>query len=121
MITSILSNLISRLSQLPYLDAKHEYLWSHFSINDVVCPLLSHTDELWPIGIQTDRDAAVIRIDARNTVESLRDQLQALLNTGYDDGGFPILRPSGDNRKMRMVGYIGASELEHALGWSSHL
>ena len=27
-----------RLSQLPYLDAKHEYLWSHFSISDVVCP-----------------------------------------------------------------------------------
>lgn len=49
-------------------------------------------------------------------MESLRDQLQALLNGGHDDSGFPILRPNGGNGKLRMVGYIGASELEHALG-----
>ena len=52
-------------------------------------------------------------------MESLRDQLQALVNAGHDDGGFPILRPNGDSGKLRMVGYIGASELEHALGQSS--
>ncbi|KAF9241627.1 chloride channel [Melanogaster broomeanus] len=91
-------DLVIELSQLPYLDAKHEYLWSHFSINDV-----------------TDREADVIRLDNPNTVESLRDQLQALLNAGHDDGGFPILRPYGDSGGMRMVGYIGAGELEHAL------
>lgn len=51
-------------------------------------------------------------------MESLRDQLQALVNAGHDDSGFPILRPNGDNGKLRMVGYIGASELEHALGQS---
>ena len=71
--------------------------------------------------MQTDRGASVIRIDADNTVESLRDQLQALLNAGHDDSGFPILRPVGDSDKLRMVGYIGSSELEHALGRSSWL
>ncbi|KAG1816060.1 chloride channel [Suillus subaureus] len=87
-----------RLSQLPYLDAKHEYLWSNLSIKEV-----------------TDRDVDVIRVDRHNTVESLRDQLQLLLNAEHDDGGFPILRPNRDEDGMRLVGYIGASELEHAL------
>ncbi|KAG1752982.1 chloride channel [Suillus lakei] len=91
-------DLVIELSQLPYLDAKHEYLWSNLSINEV-----------------TDRDVDVIRIDRHNTVESLRDQLQSLLNAEHDDGGFPILRPSRDGDGVRMVGYIGASELEHAL------
>ncbi|KAF9227313.1 hypothetical protein BS17DRAFT_800360 [Gyrodon lividus] len=91
-------DLVIELSQLPYLDARHEYLWSHFSINDV-----------------TDREVDVIRLDNPNTVENLRDQFQSLLNTGHDDSGFPILRPHGDSGRMRMVGYIGASELEHAL------
>lgn len=68
---------------------------------------------------QTDRGVDVIRIDARNTVESLRDQLQALVNAGHDDSGFPIVRSDGDSDNLRMVGYIGANELEHALGQSS--
>lgn len=47
---------------------------------------------------------------------SLRDQLQALVSSGNDDGGFPILRVDDDDSdEMRMVGYIGANELEHAL------
>lgn len=65
---------------------------------------------------QTDRDVQVIRVDHTNTVESLRDRLQSLLNDGDDDMGLPILRPSGDNDGMRLVGYVGACELEHALG-----
>jgi len=48
-------------------------------------------------------------------VRSLRDQLQALLHSGNDDGGFPILRKAEDEQLSRMVGYIGANELEHAL------
>jgi chloride channel 3/4/5 len=32
-----------------------------------------------------------------------------------DDGGFPILRNEPDGDGYRMIGYIGASELEHAL------
>ncbi|KAG1751594.1 chloride channel [Suillus paluster] len=91
-------DLVIELSQLPYLDAKHEYLWSNLSIKEVA-----------------DRDVDVIRVDRHNTVESLRDQLQSLLNAEHDDSGFPILRPNRDGDGMRMIGYIGASELEHAL------
>lgn len=80
-------------------------------------PLLSSTQTLLTYK-QIDRDVDVIRIDARNSVESLRDQLQALVNAGHDDSGFPILRPN-DSGRLRMVGYIGASELEHALGQST--
>ena len=67
---------------------------------------------------QTDREAAVVRLDEPNTVMSLRDQLLALIKSGNGDSGFPILREDGDGR--RMVGYIGANELEHALStWNS--
>ncbi|TFK44756.1 voltage-gated chloride channel [Crucibulum laeve] len=91
-------DLVIDLSQLPYLDAKHEYLWGHVQINDV-----------------TSRDVEVIRLDHKNTVESLRDQLLSLTSSGNDDGGFPILRRDTNDDGMRMVGYIGANELEHAL------
>jgi chloride channel 3/4/5 len=64
---------------------------------------------------QTDRDAQVIRLDMENTVETLRDQLQALLCAGHDDTGFPILRSDKPSEDLRMIGYIGANELEHAL------
>jgi chloride channel 3/4/5 len=65
-----------------------------------------------------DCDVAVIRVDRENSVESLRDQLQALLSAGHDDSGFPILRKGKGEEGMRMVGYIGANELEHALSMS---
>ncbi|OAX39995.1 hypothetical protein K503DRAFT_809553 [Rhizopogon vinicolor AM-OR11-026] len=91
-------DLVIELSQLPYLDAKHEYLWSNLSMKEV-----------------TDRHVDVIRVDENNTVESLRNRLQSLLNAGRDDSGFPILKPNRDGDGMRMIGYIGTSELEHAL------
>ncbi|KAK0454689.1 chloride channel [Armillaria borealis] len=91
-------DLVIDLSQLPYLDSKIEYLWGKLTIGDV-----------------NDRDVEVIRLDRPNTVESLRNQLQTLLSSGNDDGGFPILRTGGEEEGMRMVGYIGANELEHAL------
>ncbi|KAJ7084448.1 chloride channel [Mycena belliarum] len=92
-------DLVIELSQLPYLDSKHEYLWGSLQVNDV-----------------TVRDVEVIRLDRVNTVRSLIDQLQALLSTGNDDGGFPILRrDDSDHDNLRMSGYIGANELEHAL------
>ncbi|KAJ7462373.1 chloride channel [Mycena galericulata] len=93
-------DLVIELSQLPYLDSKHEYLWGSLQVNDV-----------------TVRDVEVIRLDHTNTVRTLTDQLRTLLSTSNDDSGFPILRkddhdgPSG----LRMTGYIGANELEHAL------
>ncbi|KAJ7703130.1 chloride channel [Mycena rosella] len=92
-------DLVIELSQLPYLDSKHEYLWGSLQVNDV-----------------TVRDVEVIRLDHANTVRSLIDQLRALLSTGNDDGGFPILRrDSNEHDNLRMVGFIGANELEHAL------
>ncbi|KAJ6593967.1 clc channel [Mycena capillaripes] len=92
-------DLVIELNQLPYLDSKHEYLWGSLQVNDV-----------------TVRDVEVIRLGQPNTVRSLIDQLQALLSTGNDDGGFPILRKDRDDHdNWRMVGYIGANELEHAL------
>lgn len=49
-------------------------------------------------------------------MKRLRDQLQGLIVSGGSDSGFPIVR--NDDGGMRMVGYIGASELEHALSAS---
>ena len=57
----------------------------------------------------------MIKLDNENTVESLRDQLQAVLHAGHDDTGFPILRKDKHDEGLRMVGYIGTNELEHAL------
>ena len=59
-----------------------------------------------------DRDVDVIRVDD-TTVKGLRDQILVLVGAGDADGGFPILRQ--DEGDSRMVGFIGASELEHAL------
>ncbi|KIP06962.1 hypothetical protein PHLGIDRAFT_71807 [Phlebiopsis gigantea 11061_1 CR5-6] len=89
-------DLVIDLAQLPYLDPKHDYSWVDQQIIDV-----------------TDRDAHVVRIEDRDTVKTLRDKLQALLDAGRHDGGFPIVR--ADDGGLRMVGYIGANELEHAL------
>ncbi|OBZ70518.1 H(+)/Cl(-) exchange transporter 5 [Grifola frondosa] len=72
-------------------------------------PLLSNI----PINDVTDRDVDVIHADHDNTVKSLRDQLAILVNAKKSDSGFPILKD--DEEGQRMVGYIGASELEHAL------
>jgi chloride channel 3/4/5 len=91
-------DLVIDLSQLPFLDAKVEYLWGKLQIIDA-----------------TDREVDVIRADRVNTVESLRDQLQSLLSSGRDDGGFPILREVDSDGAAKMIGYIGTNELEHAL------
>ncbi|KAG7098607.1 hypothetical protein E1B28_000530 [Marasmius oreades] len=91
-------DLVIDLQQLPYLEAKHEYVWGDFSIENV-----------------TVRDVEVIRLDRPNTVKSLRDQLQVLASFCNDDSGFPILKKNAHDDRMRMTGYIGANELEHAL------
>ncbi|KAF9643360.1 hypothetical protein BDM02DRAFT_3191773 [Thelephora ganbajun] len=88
-------DLVIDLNQLPYLDCKHVYLWGDNTVSDV-----------------TDRDADTIRLDEDNTVKSLRDQLLSLVSV-EEDGGFPILRQTEGG--LRMLGYIGANELEHAL------
>jgi len=43
----------------------------------------------------------------------LRDQLQKALSTGVNDDGFPVVREVEE--ELRLVGYIGLNELEHAL------
>ena len=64
---------------------------------------------------QMQRDVDVIRLDRQNTAKSLRAQVSALLTSGADDSGFPILRRDENDDGMRMVGYIGYNELDHAL------
>jgi chloride channel 3/4/5 len=89
--------LAIELSQLPYLNAKHQYLWGSSTVSDV-----------------TDREVDVIDIGHSNTVRTLRDQLARLVRAGYVDTGFPILN-TDVNGKSRMLGFIGGNELEHAL------
>jgi len=66
-------------------------------------------------------DADTIKLDENNTIMSLRDKLIALGRSGNDDGGFPILKKDLNEDGYRMVGYIGASELGHALSKSLFL
>ncbi|KAG9122291.1 hypothetical protein FRC07_001406 [Ceratobasidium sp. 392] len=89
-------DLVIELSQLPYLDYKHEYLWGALQVSDV-----------------TDRKVEAITVDEENTVRSLRDKLLVAVRDGNGDSGLPILQREEAGSKM--VGYIGASELEHAL------
>jgi chloride channel 3/4/5 len=80
------------MNQLPFLDAKHDYLWGEYELQGVA-----------------DAEVPVLRTDETNTVRHVRDQLIALVRAGYDDGVIPILRGE------RLVGVVGAHELEHAL------
>jgi len=89
-------DLVIELSQLPYLDAKHEYIWGAFAVSDV-----------------TERHVETIHAEQSNTVKSLRDKLQRIVSAGYHDSGFPIVRSEVGG--LKMVGYIGVNELEHAL------
>ncbi|CAE6419770.1 unnamed protein product, partial [Rhizoctonia solani] len=89
-------DLVIELSQLPYLDYKHEYLWGALQVSDV-----------------TDRKVETIVVEEDNTVRALRDKLLVAVHDGNGDGGIPILQR--EDAGHRMVGYIGTSELEHAL------
>ncbi|KAG9095489.1 hypothetical protein FS749_010358 [Ceratobasidium sp. UAMH 11750] len=89
-------DLVIELSQLPYLDYKHEYLWGALQVSDV-----------------TDRKVETIIVDEENTVRSLRDKLLVAVREGNGDSGLPILQR--EDAGCKMVGYIGVSELEHAL------
>jgi chloride channel 3/4/5 len=60
-----------------------------------------------------DRKVETIIVDEENTVRSLRDKLLVAVRDGNGDGGLPILQR--EEAGYRMVGYIGTSELEHAL------
>ncbi|CAE6511278.1 unnamed protein product [Rhizoctonia solani] len=89
-------DLVIELSQLPYLDYKQEHLWGALQVSDVM-----------------DRKVETIVVDEENTVRALRDKLLVAVRDGNGDSGMPILQREGAG--YRMVGYIGTSELEHAL------
>ncbi|KAI0247875.1 hypothetical protein BJV78DRAFT_1285234 [Lactifluus subvellereus] len=89
-------DLVIELSQLPYLNAKHQYLWGGLTVSDAM-----------------DRDVEAIHFGHSNTVCTCGTNLQRLLLQATDIG-FPILRSDEDGRS-RMLGFIGGNELEHAL------
>ncbi|SPO29570.1 related to chloride channel protein [Ustilago trichophora] len=120
-------DLVIDFSGLPYLDSKTEYIWNGVNVTDAM-----------------ETEVEVICLDAINTVQSLGEKLDRLARgSGYTDGGFPIVSrvasstpiPSespllsssigsladlvpqvpSDTASYKMVGYIAASELEHAL------
>jgi chloride channel 3/4/5 len=72
-----------------------------------------------------------LRADRDHTVRSLTGRLLELVRTGMTDTGFPVLvkdrlgaggtgatgEMGGDERGvLRVVGFLGMNELEHALG-----
>lgn len=108
------------LNQLPYLDSKHEYLWGSRRASSVA-----------------DRSVPHLRADKPHTVRSLTGKLLELVRLGMEDTGFPVLAKevtsaggpgtnvglgleggigSGRERScLRVVGFLGINELEHAL------
>jgi chloride channel 3/4/5 len=95
------------LNQLPFLDSKHEYLWGGRTALEVA-----------------DKEIPIIRADKPHTVRTLTGKLLELARKGMIDGGFPVLTKEiveHDGRSfaaMRIVGFLGMNELEHALGES---
>ncbi|KAF8325186.1 chloride channel [Cantharellus anzutake] len=85
---------VIELAQLPYLDCKHDYLWGPRTLHDIV-----------------NYKAEVIRTDKELTVRSLLVKLNRI--SGLDTG-LPVLVKEGHS-VLKVVGYIGYNELEHAL------
>ncbi|KAI9507422.1 chloride channel [Russula earlei] len=90
-------DLVIELSKLPYLNAKHQYLWGGRTVHDAM-----------------DTGVEIIDSGRTNTVRTLRDQLARLAAAGYANTGLPIIR-TDSNGKSRMLGFMGGNELEHAL------
>ncbi|WRT68309.1 uncharacterized protein IL334_005285 [Kwoniella shivajii] len=110
-------DLVIDLNQLPYLDQKHEYLWGSRRASSVA-----------------DKSVPILRADKQHTVRSLTGKLLELVRLGMADTGFPVLvkevtangghsglgleggMSSGRERScLRVVGFLGMNELEHAL------
>ncbi|ORY35468.1 putative voltage-gated chloride channel [Naematelia encephala] len=99
-------DLVIDLNQLPYLDAKHEYLWGGRRVSEIA-----------------DRHVPYLRADKTHTVRTLTGKLLESARLGLADTGFPVLikdvisedgRPSA-SAVLRVVGFLGMNELEHAL------
>ena len=99
-----LAALTYSLNQLPYLDSKHEYLWGGRRAAEIA-----------------QRDIPTIRADKAHTVRSLTGKLLELVRIGMADSGFPVVvkeTVDAEGRTfsaMRVVGFLGMNELEHAL------
>ncbi|KAK8854828.1 hypothetical protein IAR55_003567 [Kwoniella newhampshirensis] len=109
-------DLVIDLNQLPYLDSKREYLWGSRRASTIA-----------------NRSVPVLRTDKQHTVRSLTGKLLELVRLGMADSGFPVLvkeqtaSPTGgmgldggmvsgrERSCLRIVGFLGMSELEHAL------
>ncbi|WWD19024.1 hypothetical protein CI109_103482 [Kwoniella shandongensis] len=100
-------DLVIDLNQLPYLDAKHEYLWGSRRAATIA-----------------DRSVPILRADKQHTVRSLTGKLLELVRLGMADSGFPVLVKEqtattaggmGERSCLRIVGFLGMNELEHAL------
>nr|XP_018261404.1 voltage-gated chloride channel [Kwoniella dejecticola CBS 10117]OBR83562.1 voltage-gated chloride channel [Kwoniella dejecticola CBS 10117] len=89
-------DLVIDLNQLPYLDQKHEYLWGSRRASSVA-----------------DKTVPILRADKPHTVRSLTGKLLELVRLGMADTGFPILVK--EKSCLRVVGFLGMNELEHAL------
>ncbi|SCZ90228.1 BZ3500_MvSof-1268-A1-R1_Chr1-3g01854 [Microbotryum saponariae] len=92
-------DLVIELNDLPYLDAKLEYI-----------------HESTPGDILAS-DTPVISLDEDNTFGSLRSKLASLYEQGVG-GGFPIVA-SEEGGGQRMYGYLASKELEFGLVRSS--
>ena len=109
-LSTVSASLTLSLNQLPYLDSKHEYLWGGRRAAEIA-----------------QRDVPTIRADKAHTVRSLTGKLLELVRVGMADSGFPVLvkeTVDADGRTysaMRVVGFLGMNELEHALCvWTYH-
>ncbi|KAA1116815.1 hypothetical protein PGTUg99_021891 [Puccinia graminis f. sp. tritici] len=89
-------DLCMDLSELPYLDAKSEYL--HYAKPEDIM----------------DRNAEVIILNGELRASDLRQSIKNMLEAPQLGSGFPLLETS-ENGDTRISGYVGLVELEHCL------
>lgn len=91
-------DLVIGLNQYPYLDSKKEPRFGHATLHDVLSSKIP-----------------TIRVDQSVTVGQLRMKRDQLVEqTGHADGCLPCL--VDDDAGLRVLGLLGANELQHALG-----
>ncbi|KNZ57872.1 uncharacterized protein VP01_2051g2 [Puccinia sorghi] len=89
-------DLVMDLSELPYLDAKSEYL--HYAKPEDIM----------------DRNAEVIVLNEDLRASDLRQSIKNMLEGAQPGSGFPLIETS-DNGDRRISGYVGLVELQHCL------
>ncbi|KAH9464719.1 hypothetical protein Pst134EB_004234 [Puccinia striiformis f. sp. tritici] len=89
-------DLVMDLSELPYLDAKSEYL--HYAKPEDIM----------------DHNAEVIVLNAELRASDLRQSIKNMLDAPQLGSGFPLIETS-ESGDRRISGYVGLVELEHCL------